>query len=171
MNVRDRIMQEVNKCLDNARRLFPNFTFCPTPTVTFYTKGRAAGWAHGYSCLRFNEYVLGQDDATLVNVVSHEIAHIVCAYTGLGKGHNAGWKRVHRMLGGTAERCYNHDGALDVKPARVQRKYEHRATCGTIVKLSAIRHKRIMQGGGMYTCSLTATGGKLTRETFTGRVI
>jgi len=170
MNIRDRIIQETHKCLDNARGLFPSFSFCSIPRIEFFSKGRAGGWAMGYHTLKFNEYVLAQDESLIANVVSHEVAHIVCAYTRLGKGHNAGWKRVHRMLGGDGQRCYNADN-LDVKPARVQRKYEHKATCGTIVMLSTVRHKRIMQSNGMYACVLTKTGGKLSRETFTGRVI
>lgn len=167
MSIRDRIIEEVNKSLDLARTLFPSFANCPRPAVEFYAKGRAAGWAHGYRKLRFNEHVLAQDAAMMVNTVSHEVAHIVCAFTGLGKGHNPGWKRVHRMLGGNAERCYSGAG-LDVKLARVQAKYEHRATCGTVINLSAVMHKRIMAG---QVRILKSTRGRLTAQTFTGRVV
>jgi len=167
MNIRDRIIEEVNKSLTLARSKFPSFASCPMPSIEFYSKGRAAGWAQGYRGLRFNEYVLAQDDAMMVNTVSHEVAHIVCAYTMLGQGHNAGWKRVHRALGGNAERCYSGAG-LDIKPARVQAKYEHKASCGTIINLSSVIHKRIMAGQNR---TLRSTGGRLNAQTFTGKII
>jgi hypothetical protein len=78
-----------------------------------------------------------------------------------------GWKRVHPMLGGNAERCYQR-GDLDVKMARTQRKYEHKATCGTVIQLSATMHKRVMQGPAR---QLKRTGGKLNCMTFTGKII
>lgn len=165
--IQAQIKFEVIKCLSLARSLFPSFASCPCPTISFYGKGRTAGLAYGSRALRFNDALLAQDAAMMVNTVSHEVAHIVCAYTGLGKGHNAGWKHVHRRLGGNAQRCFSGAG-LDVQMARVQRKYEHRATCGTVINLSGTMHKRVMLGSNR---QLKATGGKLNASTFTGRVI
>lgn len=170
MTTRDQILAEVNKSLALARIKFPSYANAPTPSVQFFSKGSGAGWAKGFFQLAYNEHILSQNETMMRDTVSHEVAHIVCAYTGLGKNHNQGWKRVHRMLGGNGERCYNHiSEGIVPQMARVQRKYEHRATCGTFIQLSTCMHKKVM--GGLTSRIIRRTGGYINRTTFTGKVI
>lgn len=53
-----------------------------------------------------------------INTITHEMAHAI-AWTDFNeRGHGATWKRVHRQLGGTAERCSsvsNPDALPDAK--------------------------------------------------------
>lgn len=162
------ILVHVDLILEKARNMFPGYRFAPRPTVEFYTKGRSAGMAYGSWKLAFNEHVMAQfSEAQAIDTVSHEIAHIVCSYTGLGKGHNPGWKRVHRMLGGNGKRCFQGAG-IDIKMSRNRRQYEHRATCGTVIWLSDVMHNKVMRE--FQSRVLTRTKGRINRDTFTGNV-
>ncbi len=56
--------------------------------------------------LRLSEkYLNARTKEEQINTITHEMAHAI-AYTDFNEtGHGAIWKRVHRQLGGTAERC------------------------------------------------------------------
>ncbi|WZW73111.1 protein SprT [Vibrio phage TCU-VP03-AIR1] len=56
--------------------------------------------------LRLSEvYLNARTKEEQINTITHEMAHAI-AYTDFNeRGHGAIWKRVHRQLGGTAERC------------------------------------------------------------------
>jgi SprT protein len=161
------IIAKVKEVHELARRIFPEYNrFVALPVIQFYDKGRTAGVAYGSSRVAFNLHVFAQDPERFLNdTVPHEIAHIVCAATGLGRGHDAGWKRVCAMLGGSAERCFSGEG-LDIKLARQRKRYEYRGSCGTVVMLSDVMHKSIQQKGMVRL--LRSTGGRLDREAYTG---
>lgn len=170
MDIRQAILNRVDEVLADARKKFPTYANAPRPTVEFFEKGRAAGTALGYTKLRFNLGVFRQNPEYFIKrTVSHEIAHIVCSYTGLGRNHDRGWKRVDIALGGNGSRCWNTEdsNAMPVM-VRQRKRYEHRATCGTIVMLSDVRHNKLIRGYGDYV--VNRTGGRLNRSTFTGVV-
>ena len=99
-----------------ARELFPQYRTARVPRLTFFIKGRNAGVAKlGDWEVSINEYLGAQNREMIFNTISHEIAHIVAFYVYADRGHGAHWKRVHRMLGGTGERCYNAE-ANNVQP-------------------------------------------------------
>jgi len=49
------------------------------------------------------------------DTVVHELAHAVCFRTGLGKGHDSGFKRICKLMGGNGERL------LKLEPGVVKR--------------------------------------------------
>ena len=167
--IKQRIIERHNDIIEKACQLFPQFKTFPKPTVYFYETGKAAGLAHGYSKVGYNVHVFAQDVERFTNdTVPHEIAHIVCNALRIGKGHDLGWKRVCRMLGGNAQRCY--DGSnIEHKQIRTRRQYQYRATCGTLVMLSDVRHNRL-QRDHYAAVVVTRTGGKIERSGFTGVV-
>jgi hypothetical protein len=61
--------------------------------------------------LRLNERLFKTlTDEERWNILAHEAAHGVCFKTGAWKdGHGPIWKVWHRRLGGTAERCHDHE--------------------------------------------------------------
>lgn len=96
--------------------------------------------------------------------IPHEIAHVVCDITGLGRGHNRGWQRVDRMLGGTGERCYT---AADYSLPTMRRTPIHlyRSPRGEVLHASARIHKRIQAGERM---RVKATGEPITAADYIG---
>lgn len=162
------ILVHVDLILEKAREIFPSYRYAPKPLVDFYTKGRAAGMAYGSYRMSFNTHIMAQfDDVEAIDTVSHEIAHIVASYTGLGKGHNPGWKRIHRMLGGNGKRCFQ-VGDIDIAMKRQRKQYEHRGTCGTTIWVSSVIHNKMMRTG--MSRVITRTKGKINGTTFTGNV-
>jgi hypothetical protein len=66
------------------------------------------------------------DDAEKFNTVSHEFAHIVDAVLNGSTNHGPRWKRLHRLMGGTGERCHNYDtSGLGRKKTRMVVRYIH----------------------------------------------
>ena len=152
-----------------ARKLFPSYANAPMPTVEFYDAGRSAGKCWGFTRIAYNTHVFSQRvDRENDDTIIHEIAHAVANYTRLGSGHNAGWKRICRALGGNGERCYQSQ-TIDIKAARNRKRYEYRATCGTVVMLSDVRHNAIVRKGKSY--KLATTGGLIGTQCFTGKVV
>ncbi len=102
------IRDEFNRVDALARSYHPKYAAKPIPKLTFFVKGRAAGWAkYGKWEVSINSHIAGQNLDQMKDTISHEIAHMV-AYAVYGEtGHGARWKLVHRMLGGSAERTYN----------------------------------------------------------------
>ena len=119
--------------------------------VRFDLKGTAAGmagmqgmrWAP--TCyLRFNTTMInGAGYAHVLNdTVPHEVAHMVCFMSPrLGKGHNSGWARVCRALGGSGETRHNEE----VVYAKGN-TYEYTCTQGTTARFSQQRHNKIQSG-------------------------
>lgn len=113
-------------------------------------RGGVAGWAkrnkYGVYSLRFNrEAILNYNQDMTENTIPHEVAHIVCYdKPHLGSGHDYGWKRVCRMLGGDDSRT--HDMVLT--PAKVveSRRVEYKMPSGRTCSVGPKHHKKI-QGG------------------------
>lgn len=141
------------------------------PSVSFNLRGRVAGKAgmrtvirasgarEIYYSLKFNrDLIAGKHFQDILDsVIPHEIAHLVCfEREDLGNGHNRGWQRVCRSLGGTGETYH------DFEVTYAHGGYTYRATCGTLVTVSKIIHKRLQSGA--QTRTLRATGGKISRS-------
>lgn len=167
-SLKQRIIERHNEIVAKARQLFPAYAALSQHTVYFYETGRAAGLAHGCSKVGYNVHVFAQDpDRFINNTIPHEIAHIVVNALRIGKGHDNTWKRVCNMLGGNSERCYSAEN-ITHKFARHRKQYEYRATCGTIIMLSDVRHNRLQSG--KQSLKIIRTGGKILPENFTGLV-
>jgi predicted SprT family Zn-dependent metalloprotease len=120
--------------------------------ISFDLVGKSAGRAGGTMFrgtgdkywVKFNRDMLGREafDHVLNNTVPHEFAHVVCFMNpDLGKGHDYGWEKVCRALGGT--------GAQFHKEEVVYGKgltYEYTTSTGHKVRLSQQRHNKVMRG-------------------------
>lgn len=135
----------------------------PFIDVKFNLRGKCAGQAvkrDNEYFIRINSDLLNGEgyDHILNNTLPHELAHIICFYLGIGKGHDKVWKDLCIALGGTGKRCHD----LMVTPARVTQQYVYKATCGTVVKVGKIQHNRIQNGNKRYR--VNSTGGFLIPE-------
>lgn len=156
--------QEIRDTLNKAFKLFG---YNITPSTSFDNMGRCAGQAIRKGArhyIRLNEQLLCDEYRDqLVDTIRHEIAHLVTYFDPrLGKGHNAGWKRVAAALGAKPERCHD----LPLKKARRSRKaiYDVR---GQEIPVGITVHKRI-QSGRMYRIR---GGGQIRPDHFTGKVV
>jgi SprT protein len=119
---------------------------------------RASGARETHYSLKFNrDLILGDHfEDMLREVIPHEIAHLVTyARPDLGDAHNRGWQRVCMALGGTGKTY--HDYSVNYAHGG----FTYRASCGTLVTVSKIIHKRLQSG--QQTRTLRATGGRISR--------
>lgn len=162
------ISGEHRRVIEKAWKLFPQLGYLFDPMPTFYTTGKTAGRAYGSERTAYNLTVFAHDPERFIKeVVPHEIAHNVCIALGWDRGHGKNWKRVCVMLGGNGKRCYDGSG-IEFEGTRKRKKYEYRATCGTVMLISDVRHNRIQRG---MQYSLHRTNGTLKYSGFTGRVV
>ncbi|MCA1800818.1 MAG: SprT-like domain-containing protein, partial [Actinobacteria bacterium] len=124
------VREVVQQCMQRAEREF--HVDMSKVTVRFDLKGCAAGMAgwtpRGGYYLRLNTTMIqGSGYNHIVNdTIPHEVAHLVCfMMPHLGSGHNNGWKRVCRHLGGTGE-TYHKEEVVYAKG----RTYEYTCTQG-----------------------------------------
>ena len=126
----------------------------PYVTILFDLKGRCAGRAirrgHNYS-VRFNVDMMMNDswDHVYNNTVPHEIAHIVCFYLQIDRGHGRTWKNVCIQLGGNGERCHNEEVTYSKG-----RTWYYVTKSGEVVVLSETRHRRVQSQGYRYMFKL-----------------
>ena len=163
--VKARIMERHAATVAKAKALFPQFG--GDVPVYFFETGRTAGLAHSDGRVGYNTHIFAQDmERFLADTVPHEVAHVVCLTLRLDNGHGANWKRVCRLLGGSAARCYSGEG-IEHKMLRKRKRYEYRASCGTSVMVSDVMHGKIQRGARCYR--LRSTSGQLLAEGFTGK--
>lgn len=130
--------------------------------IRFDLRGRAAGQA----CRRGNQYYIRYNrdmltreafDHVYNDTVPHEIAHIVCFMKPeLGNGHNTGWRRVCRALGGSGD-TYHQEEVVYGKG----HTYEYTTDRGHKVRMGD-RHHAIVQRG--QTLTYKKGLGKVTKE-------
>lgn len=167
-NLKDRILQRHNEVINKAKELFPAYAAKSQHTVYFYETGRSAGLAHGHHKVGYNIHIFAQDPERFINdTIPHEIAHMVVNALNAGKGHDKNWKHVCTMLGGNGNRCYSAEN-ITHKLLRHRKQYQYRASCGTLVMLSDVRHKRLQQE--KLSLCVVKTKGKILPEHFTGVV-
>lgn len=165
MTTRSFAQQEIDNTLQKAYELYG---YRYTPSVSFDNMGRCAGQAinrGGMHSIRLNKQLLCNEYLDqLIDTIRHEIAHLVCYFNPrLGKGHNAGWKRVAAALGAKPERCHQ----LPLKKARRTRKAVYDVN-GTEIKLGITVHRRVQAGQRRI---LRATREVIKAEHFTGKVV
>lgn len=147
----------INASLKRANELFGTTFSLLNVEVDFNIKGRCAGRAYPlrYSAcktkyrLSFNmEAILKYNQNMTKDTIPHEVAHLVCfAQPIRGKNHDAGWKRVCRMLGGDDSRTHDMVLTKHREKQRVRFIYE---VMGHEVAVGPVHHKRI-QAGQEYT--------------------
>lgn len=133
--------------LAEAQQMF-GLTFKPEDVrITYDIRGRVAGRAglkHGVYYMQFNaEAVMNYNADMTQDTIPHEIAHLVCFnQKHLGTGHDYGWKRVCRQLGGDDSRT--HDYTLT--PGKVTEKFNYTLASGRVVQAGP-KHHRLIQAG------------------------
>lgn len=148
-DIRQAIINKNYEVITLARSLFPKFADAPMPSIGFFTNGKNAGTAQNMPFrVEYNLTVFGSDLERFLNdTVPHEIAHLVCFYMGLDKGHGKNWKRVCAMLGGNSKRCYQAvEGSIQFQGSRKVTEYFYIAPCGTSVWVSTQRHNAMTRG-------------------------
>lgn len=163
--------QAARECIEKAFKMF-NITHIKASDVAIRNdiRGKHAGQARwrtqfgesSYS-LRFNPEAINNYFQEMINdTIPHEVAHIVCFIRPeLGKNHDAGWKRVCRMLGGDDSRTHT----MNLSAGKQKTEYDY-LVGGEIVKLGPKRHARLQRGEMTYR---HRTLGKITKEMFVGK--
>lgn len=149
----DRVKNAVNLCANKAMKMFnvPLHTI----EVTFRAKGLAGATAwtkDGRIGIEFNSQTIQTPEAIeqVINViVPHEVAHLVCFIRpSLGKNHNAGWKHVCLLLGGTGRRTEK----MALKRKRKTKAFVYQVGTNR-VHLGAIRHNKLQNAKSGYRLS------------------
>ena len=142
------ILRKVAEVLALARSLYPDY-LSPDPVVSFDLRGRSrGGLAHADRKVTFNLDWYAADPAYyLGRTIAHEIAHIVAYATKRGRGHNAGWRRIDRSLGGDGTRCNNNPAIRTVAKARRTVEYLYRGERGTQIWVGPVHHNRLQKAG------------------------
>lgn len=169
------LINRTRECWDRARQLWPDFK-APYPKVEFVT-GRYIGCCWGHERIGYNLAYASQGMHVVKYTVPHEVAHAVVNFFGWDRRpgakrrsiHGPTWKRICRMLGGDGKTTCNLEaaGMTRVGSQRRVRRFEYRATCGTVLQLATATHNKIQRG---QVRRLTKTNGLVARGNFTGTV-
>lgn len=123
------------------------------PTIDYALRGRVGGRAKAAkNRISLNAVLLAENEAHFIEqTVGHEVAHLVagCVFGPRIRPHGREWQSVMCLFDLPAHRCHTYD----VRNAQVrsQRQYSYRCGCG-FVKLSAVRHNRMVRGQAEYQC-------------------
>jgi SprT protein len=139
---------EQDYCLADAffKRSFPR------PEILFTLRGKSAGTAHlQLNKIRFNPILLAENpQAFLSQVVSHEIAHLLCYQLyGRVKPHGQQWQAIMVQLFNLAPSTTHKLNTQSV----VGQQFEYFCECGP-VNLSIRRHNRVQRGQNQYRCKV-----------------
>lgn len=154
------VIAKVKACIETGNRLY-NMTL-PHIDIRFDLKGRAAGMAcrrgaHYY--LRFNTDMMLRDawEHIINDTTPHEVAHSFCQFKpSLGSGHDNGWARVCRALGGSGETRHSEDVVYGKGTT-----YEYITDRGHKVRMGDKHHATVQRGVPLtYRKGL----GKVTKE-------
>lgn len=137
-------IEETKKCIVKAAQLFNVDLTVDNVIIECNVRGETAGWAHGKKNgkyrVRFNREAIIKGLPQMADTIPHEVAHLVCyADRRLGSGHDAGWKRVCRMLGGDDGRT--HDMVLT--PHREKQLFDYTMPSGRKIQLGPKYHANI----------------------------
>jgi predicted SprT family Zn-dependent metalloprotease len=138
--VRTRIEQLIQK----ANQLYN--TNLPPIDIRFDLKGRNAGCAMrrgGKYSMRFNTDLMqtASWDHIYEETLPHELAHIMCFFLKLDRGHGQEWKKACRLLGGTGERCH-YEPTISAKG----RTFAYVTTHEKVVTVNEFVHNSIQRG-------------------------
>lgn len=140
-----KFIERVKEVVAQANEIY---TLNMNPEIRVDIKGtRIAGQAGrklGKLIIRLNPLFCEQSPEHMLNdTIPHEVAHLVCYCTGLGKGHDAGWKRVAKKLGSTGK-TYHNECVIGNKPEVFVVFGDEK------IKIGMTRYKKIMNSGIRY---------------------
>lgn len=141
-------ISKIREKLQEAGEKYGIENFEDNVEIRFDLRGVVAGKAlykrsTGESILWFNADAYDKEPIDMINnTIPHEIAHLVAAITGLGKGHDKGWARICESLGGESKRCHSYN----LEKARKFRQFLYVLDSGREVKVKTVMHNRIQSG-------------------------
>lgn len=153
----DKFVEDVKACLAKASQMFSVDLSTENTIIDCNVRGTYGGWAHpkhnGKYRVRFNrEAILKYNEEMTTDTIPHEVAHLVCfANPSLGKNHDAGWKRVCRMLGGDDSRTHE----MVLTKAKQVPRYKYTMPNGREYMLAGKQHNGIQNGTRHYWCKHT----------------
>lgn len=171
-NRKAEFVAKVRECLERGFRKFDSeLRFSLTCAVedipiVFVEKGSNAGRACWQRFgdrvvvnLEFNIFhIENYWDDMVEDTIPHEVAHVIDYMIRGRSNHDRKWQYIAYTLGCTGKPTHNYDYV----PARKTRVYIYKATCGTEIKLTAVRHGKIQKKGVTYT--VRSTGGSINRN-------
>ena len=149
----DALLQIANSEIENniviAESYF-NHTF-QLPSLSLNQRGKIAGSAHlQKNHIKLNLSLFADNTAEFVDqVIPHEVAHIICHQLyGKVKPHGKEWQAIMRSVFQIPALVTHR---LDVSKVGIS-EYEYKCQCPGEIKLSAIRHNRVIKGKQQYRC-------------------
>ena len=151
----DKVREEIKRCIEEGKRLFN--VDLSVVQVRYDLRGKTAGTAgaRGFAgarsyFVRLNHQMINGEgfDHIVGSTISHEYAHIICYMRPeLGRGHDYGWKSVHRKMGGTGKRTHNVDVHANLGC------YIYTTDRGVTVEVGKTQHNKLQRGRVLYyTC-------------------
>lgn len=167
---------EVEKCIEKARRIFGDATMTALSDVIveFFARGRniaLATWGthpntgRKVGVLQFSmQHVSRKLVAMVKQIIPHEIAHIICMVNGWDMGHGKVWRQVCTMLGGNGEIC----NTLGYTDGRLKNLYEAQYN-GKSYWLTGTQ-RRMAAGEGIIVQTYEGDQITLTKASLTGNI-
>lgn len=150
--IKGAIVQKVKTLVDKINTLHPNLGF-KLPSVSFYDRGRAAGWARLTDhSLRFNAILAAENPSTFEDTVIHEVGHLY-AYAMYGRrawNHGPLFKSACWDLGGTGNRTHSYD----VSSVSTNRKTAKVACSCKVHQVTPRKAANIAANPGHYKCKM-----------------
>jgi SprT protein len=149
-----RITNLIQMHFERAKEKFTAFEDAPFPTITWRTKGKAAGtykkkMGQNHT-LVFHIPLLCDNPKEVEQVVVHELAHYIDFYTGTRTfPHGFGWKYTMAKLGFLANVCHSMD---TTNYGRRMRTYPYYCNCPDEVHHVSARIHNKIKAGAMYRC-------------------
>jgi SprT protein len=82
----------------------------------------------------------------------HELAHIVTRKVfGFVKSHGHEWQSIMKKMNQEPERCHSMDTS-ELKRSRTKRRFIYTCRCSDYLRLSPVRHNKMVRGIATYNC-------------------
>ena len=140
---------ELEKNMKRAEAYF-NQAF-ETPSLSLKQRGKIAGSAHlQKNLIKLNQRLFEDNiDEFVEQVIPHEVAHIICYQLyGRVKPHGNEWQSIMTSV---FQRPAKVTHQLDVSKLAAN-DFEYQCLCPDTIKLSTIRHNRVLKGAQQYRC-------------------
>ena len=139
------IQREVDKAIDFFNDKFQQVF--EAPDVTFTGRGRMGGTCyHVVRRLNFNIKIAKLNPTEYINVIWHEVAHLIAYEIYSTVGHDRNWRYLMGCAGKDDSRCHN------MKTGVTLYKYQC-PSCNKTWELTLIRHNKMVKGKARYICN------------------
>ncbi|BAU40013.1 Protein sprT [Ralstonia phage RSP15] len=115
--------------------------------VKYYRNSTTAGTAnYDTNTLSFNLDIFEKNVEKFLNIVSHEVAHLLCyhLFPDAKQHHGPEWRRIHRALGGDGKTFHTLEGGRKRRKNVVSRHVIDCDSCGKVYQVTNQFHKKYM---------------------------